>query len=92
VLATDVDADRVAFRGSPMTRAKLPAVKRNAAAVLGNVGTTEDVDVLTRALDEAEPLVPGHAAWALARLGAPGTRVAAEGSGPRPSADTVGPA
>jgi epoxyqueuosine reductase len=30
--------------------------------VLGNVGTAEDVDVLTRVLDDAEPLVRRHAA------------------------------
>ena len=60
-----------AFRGSPMKRAKLRGLKRNAAVVLGNVGTSEDVDVLTRALDDAEPLVREHAAWALRRIGAP---------------------
>mgnify|MGYP002777955426 CR=1 FL=1 len=59
-----------AFKGSPMKRAKLPGLKRNAAVVLGNVGTADDVDVLTRALDDPEPLVREHAAWALARVGA----------------------
>jgi epoxyqueuosine reductase len=57
-----------AFKGSPMKRAKLRGLKRNAAVVLGNVGTVDDVDVLTRALDDAEPLVREHAAWALRRL------------------------
>ena len=56
------------FKGSPMKRAKLRGLKRNAAVVLGNVGTAEDVDVLTRALDDPEPLVREHAAWALAHL------------------------
>ena len=68
-----------AFKGSPMKRAKLRGLKRNAAVVLGNVGTPDDVDVLTRALDDAEPLVREHAAWALARLRAP----AAEDAGVR---------
>jgi epoxyqueuosine reductase len=68
VLAMDVDAYRGAFKGSPMKRAKLPAMTRNAAVVLAYVGTTDDVDVLTRALDDPEPLVREHAAWALARL------------------------
>jgi epoxyqueuosine reductase len=58
-----------AFKGSPMRRAKLGGLKRNAAVVLGNVGSTDDVDVLTRALDDPEPLVREHAAWALDRLG-----------------------
>jgi epoxyqueuosine reductase len=68
ILAMDVEGYRAAFRGSPMRRAKLPAMQRNAAVVLGNVGTAEDVDVLARALDDAEPLVREHVAWALARL------------------------
>jgi epoxyqueuosine reductase len=58
-----------AFRSSPMKRAKLRGLKRNAAVVLGNVGTVEDVPVLEQALDDPEPLVREHAAWALARLG-----------------------
>ena len=57
-----------AFKGSPMKRAKLRGLKRNAAVVLGNVGTAEDVDVLTRALDDPEPPVREHAAWALRQL------------------------
>lgn len=57
-----------AFRGSPMNRAKLRGLKRNAAVVLGNVGTAGDVDVLTRALDDPEPLVREHAAWALGTI------------------------
>ena len=59
-----------AFRGSPMKRAKLRGLKRNAAVVLGNGGTADDVDVLTRALDDEEPLVREHAVWALGRLDA----------------------
>ena len=57
-----------AFKGSPRTRAKLRGLKRNAAVVLGNVGTADDADVLTRAVDDDEPLVREHAAWALAQL------------------------
>lgn len=56
-----------AFKGSPMKRAKLRGLKRNAAVVLGNIGTSDDVDVLIRALDD-EPVVREHAAWAIARL------------------------
>jgi HEAT repeat protein len=40
--------------------------------VLGNLGEPEDVDVLTRALDDPEPLVREHAASALRRLGTTG--------------------
>jgi epoxyqueuosine reductase len=67
-----------AFKSSPMKRAKLRGLKRNAAVVLGNVGTLDDVDVLTHALGDAEPLpsagsgqaVREHAAWALDALAA----------------------
>jgi epoxyqueuosine reductase len=55
------------FKGSPMKRAKLRGLKRNAAVVLRNVGTADDTDVLTRALDE-EPLVREHTQWALGRI------------------------
>ena len=56
------------FKGSPMKRAKLRGLKRNAAVVLGNVGAAEDRDALIRALDDPEPLVRDHAAWAVDRI------------------------
>ena len=68
ILAMSEEEFRVAFKWSPMKRAKLRGLKRNAAVVLGNVGTPDDADVLTRALDDDEPLVREHAFWALARL------------------------
>jgi HEAT repeat protein len=52
-----------------MKRAKLRGLKRNAAVVLGNVGTRDDVEVLSRSLDDSEPLVREHADWALGRAG-----------------------
>jgi epoxyqueuosine reductase len=70
ILGMDDAAYRAAFRGSAMTRAKLAALKRNAAVVLGNVGTDEDSDVLVRALDEPESLAGEHAAAALRQIGA----------------------
>ena len=63
ILTMDVDAHRAAFRGSTLERVKPPMLKRNAAVVLGDVGTPEDVDVLTRAADDGEPLVREHAWW-----------------------------
>ena len=53
------------FKGSPMKRAKLRGLKRNAVVALGNIGTMEDVTVLDQALADPEPLVREHAAWAL---------------------------
>lgn len=57
-----------AFKDSPMKRARLRGLKRNAAVMLGNLGEAEDLDVLSRALEDEESLVREHAAWALARL------------------------
>ncbi len=56
------------FKGSPMKRAKLTGLKRNAAVVLGNVGDDRDTELLAAATSDPEPLVREHAAWALARL------------------------
>ena len=69
LLAMSPEEFSAAFKGSPMKRAKLRGLKRNAAVVLGNVGTADDADVLTRALDDEEPLVREHARWALDRPG-----------------------
>ena len=57
-----------AYKGSPMKRAKLRGLKRNAGVVLGNPGTVEDVPALEQALGDPEPLVCEHAAWALRQI------------------------
>lgn len=56
------------FKGSPMKRAKLRGLKRNAAVVLGNIGTEEERSVLECALEDEELLVREHAAWALEQI------------------------
>ena len=61
LLAMTQEEFSVAFKNSPMKRAKLRGLKRNAAVVLGNVGTVEDVPVLQQALNDEEPLVREHA-------------------------------
>lgn len=57
------------FRGSPMKRTKFSGLRRNAAVVLGNVGSVDDATALISALRDESSLVRGHAAWALGRLG-----------------------
>jgi epoxyqueuosine reductase len=69
ILSMDDDAFRKDFKGSPMKRAKRRGLARNAAMVLGNVGTTDDLSILVAALEDPEPLVAEHAAWALGRIG-----------------------
>ncbi|MGD2121803.1 MAG: tRNA epoxyqueuosine(34) reductase QueG [Gemmatimonadota bacterium] len=59
---------RARFSGSPVKRAKRRGFLRNVAVALGNWGSQDAVPVLTEALDDPEPLVRGHAAWALGRI------------------------
>jgi epoxyqueuosine reductase len=65
ILAMSQEEFAVAFRKSPMKRAKLRGLKRNAAVVLGNMGTMEDVSVLRQALADSEPLLCERAAYTL---------------------------
>ena len=58
---------REAFKGSAMKRAKLSGLRRNAAVVLGNVGSASDAPLLRQAVDDPEPLVREHAKWAADR-------------------------
>ncbi len=68
LLTMSSDEYTSAFRGSPIKRAERRGLARNAAVVLGNVGSAEDVELLTASLDD-ESLVPSHVAWALGAIG-----------------------
>ena len=58
------------FRHSAVKRAKRGGYLRNVAVALGNSGEPAAVRVLQGALEsDPEPLVRGHAAWALGKLG-----------------------
>jgi epoxyqueuosine reductase len=58
------------YFGTPVPRTKRRGLARNAAIALGNTGSDADITVLARALEtHDEPLVRGHAAWALGCLG-----------------------
>jgi epoxyqueuosine reductase len=56
------------FRQTPVWRAKRRGLLRNVAVALGNWGNPQAMPALQRALDDPEPLVREHAAWALARI------------------------
>ncbi len=62
---------RERFRHSPIKRAKRRGLLRNVCVALGNSGDQRAVPALINALHDSEPLVRGHAAWALGRLGGP---------------------
>ena len=57
-------------RRSAIRRAGYAGFLRNVAVALGNVGGPGAFEALTEALEHAEPLVRGHAAWALAQVDA----------------------
>jgi epoxyqueuosine reductase len=68
LIALDDEGFRRRFRGSPVKRAKRRGLLRNVAVALGNWGDPDAVPALTCALSDAEPLIRGHAAWALGRI------------------------
>lgn len=59
---------RLRFRHSPVWRATRDGLVRNVAVALGNSGSDEAVPALAEALQDASPLVRGHAAWGLGRI------------------------
>lgn len=69
LLALDEEGFRARFRRSPVQRAKRRGFLRNVCVALGNWGSPEAVPALADALQDREPLVRGHAAWALGRIG-----------------------
>jgi epoxyqueuosine reductase len=69
LLSLDRDEFRRRFKGSPILRAKRRGFLRNVAVALGNLKCLEAAPELIRALDDEEPLVRGHAAWALGEIG-----------------------
>ena len=74
------------FKRSPLKRAKRRGYLRNVAVALGNratgTGDLEALQVLAEALQDPEPLVRGHSAWALGQIGGDAARQAlSEASG-----------
>jgi epoxyqueuosine reductase len=67
------------FKGSPIKRTKRRGLLRNVAVALGNWGSPEAVPALAVALNDEEPLIRGHAAWALGRIGTEAARQALRG-------------
>ena len=75
LLTLDDAAFRRRFRESALWRTRRSGLLRNVCIALGNVADRGSLPSLTGALNDPEPLVRGHAAWALGRLG--GTSAAA---------------
>ena len=57
------------FKGSPIKRTKRKGFLRNVLIAIGNWGSREALPALKKALLDDEPLIRGHAAWALGQIG-----------------------
>jgi len=75
LMEMDDEAFHHRFNRTPISRIGRRRLLRNAAVALGNWGDAQAVPALRRALTDPEPLVRGHAAWALGRIaGHPGRK------------------
>ena len=68
ILAMDRERFLDRFAGTPVMRARLDGMRRNACIVLGNSGNHKAIPALNRVLSDPDPMIREHAAWALARL------------------------
>jgi epoxyqueuosine reductase len=68
LITLDEESFRRRFRGTPIYRTKRRGLLRNVAVALGNWGDALAVPALARALGDREPLIRGHAAWALGQI------------------------
>jgi epoxyqueuosine reductase len=69
LLALGEERFRARFRGTPVVRAKHRGLLRNACVAAGNWGDPAAAPLLAKLLADPEPIVRGHAAWALGRIG-----------------------
>jgi epoxyqueuosine reductase len=76
LLTLDEPAFRRRYRESALWRTRRAGLLRNVCIALGNIADRGSVPALAGALDDPEPLVRGHAAWALGRLGGLAARAA----------------
>ncbi len=69
LLALDEPAFAERFRSTAVWRPRRAGLLRNVCIALGNTADRTSVPALAKALADDEPLIRGHAAWALGRLG-----------------------
>ena len=68
VLEMDEERYNQEFVGTAMRRAKRSGMRRNAATVLGNRRQESALPALVTALQDEDPVVRGHSAWAIGRM------------------------
>ena len=71
LLALSEEEFRARFQGTSIMRAKRVGLQKNACVALGNNRDEAGVPALVSTLKNAEPLVRGHAAWALGQIATP---------------------
>jgi epoxyqueuosine reductase len=59
---------RSVFRGSPVRRAKLSGLRRNAVIAMGNSGDQKFAPTLKKLAENTDPVIAEHAKWALDHL------------------------
>jgi epoxyqueuosine reductase len=59
------------YGGTPIARAKRRGFLRNVAVALGNWADVAALPALILGLNDKDPMIRGHAAWALGRIGRP---------------------
>jgi epoxyqueuosine reductase len=69
LLALDEEGFQRRFAGSPIKRIKRRRLLRNVCIATGNWGDPAAVPALITLLHDPEPLIRGHAAWALHQIG-----------------------
>jgi epoxyqueuosine reductase len=90
LLSLDEDTFRARYQGTAILRATRSGFVRNVAVALGNLGDRRSVKPLAKALTgDPDPLVRGHAAWALGRIGGSVPRSALEDAAARESSEDV---
>ena len=69
LLSLDDEAFRTRFRNSPIRRTKRRGLLRNVCVALGNIGDESSLTPLMKAAEsDPEPLVRGHAQWAIDQI------------------------
>lgn len=69
-ISTDYEFNAM-FRNSPIKRAKRSGFLRNVAIALGNSKSSQAIAPLSKLLNDREPLIRQHSAWALGQIKKP---------------------